>query len=91
MKADGEKDPLPPSEESIQTKVQKPTSGLTEEQKKQMKLKLEKSIAAKNTDKKAAPPKKDMSQIIKEAILNAKKKKTESKPEPAPQAEKTLQ
>lgn len=69
MKADGEKDTLPPSEESIQTKVQKPTTGLTEEQKKQMKLKLEKSIAAK----KAAPPKKDMSQIIKQAILNAKK------------------
>jgi hypothetical protein len=32
MKAkDDEKDSLPPSEESIQTKAQKPTSGLTEE------------------------------------------------------------
>ena len=33
MKTEGEKEPSPPSEESIQTKAQKPTSGLSEDQK----------------------------------------------------------
>ena len=51
-----------------------------------MKLKLEKSITVKKIH--VELPKKDMSSIIKQAILNAKKNKKESKSEPAPQQEK---
>ena len=54
-----------------------------------MKLKLEKSITVKKIH--VELPKKDMSSIIKQAILNAKKNKKESKSEPAPQQEKTIQ
>lgn len=50
-----------------------------------MKLKLEKSITVKKIH--VELPKKDMSSIIKQAILNAKKNKKESKSEPAPQQE----
>lgn len=49
-----------------------------------MKLKLEKSISAKKVA--VQLPKKDMSAIIKQAILNNKKKKTESVAAPEPVA-----